>query len=526
MRFFNTAGPVRSEDHYCVPPLSRLNLEEILTLIEQKKYFVLHAPRQVGKTSYLLALMDYLNQMGTYRCLYVNVEIAQTAREDVQRGMRAILSELSTMARDYLHDDFIEAIWLEVLEQRGGDAALGEVLTRWAQRSDKPLILLLDEIDALVGDTLVAVLRQLRAGYMKRPRRFPQSIILCGVRDVRDYRIHSSRTQAIITGGSACNVKAESLRMEDLSSHEVETLYQQHTTETGQRFEAGVVDMAWELTQGQPWLVNALGYEVCFRMKPGRDRTRPITVAMLEEAKEFLIVRRETHLDQLADKLQEERVRTVIEPILVGELPPGHLPENDVQYVADLGLITTHGQLRIANPMYQEVIPRALTYTTQLTISHDPEWYIRQDDRRLDINKLLAAFQQFFREHAESWVERFDYKEAGPQLLLQAFLQRIVNGGGRVEREYGLGRGRTDLLVIWPYASSVQRVVIETKLRRGDLQTIIQQGIVQTWGYMDRCGADEGHLIIFDRGKDRSWEEKIFHRDETYQGKRLQVWGM
>ena len=110
--------------------------------------------------------------------------------------------------------------------------------------------------------------------------------------------------------------------------------------------------------------------------------------------------------------------------------------------------------------------------------------------------------------------------------MLQAFLQRIVNGGGRVEREYGLGRGRTDLLVIWPYASGVQRVVIETKLRRGDLQTIIQQGIAQTWGYMDRCGADEGHLIIFDRGKDRSWEEKIFHRDETYQGKRLQVWGV
>lgn len=201
-------------------------MKDVLALIEQKKYFVLHAPRQVGKTSYLLALMDYLNQMGTYRCLYVNVEMAQTAREDVQRGMRAILSELSTMARDYLHDDFIEAMWLEVLEQRGGDAALGEVLTRWAQHSNKPLILLLDEIDALVGDTLVAVLRQLRAGYMKRPRRFPQSIILCGVRDVRDYRIHSSRTQAIITGGSAFNVKAESLRMEDLSSHEVEALYQ------------------------------------------------------------------------------------------------------------------------------------------------------------------------------------------------------------------------------------------------------------------------------------------------------------
>ena len=147
----------------------------------------------------------------------------------------------------------------------------------------------------------------------------------------------------------------------------------------------------------------------------------------------------------------------------MGDQEPSAIPPDDVSYVRDLGLIKTEGQLTIANPIYQEVIPRELTYSTQLTISEQPAWYIRPDGR-LDLPKLLAAFQQFFREHSESWLERFDYKEAGPQLLLQAFLQRILNGGGRVDREYGLGRRRTDLLIVWNYPGGVQRAVIELKL--------------------------------------------------------------
>jgi len=283
------------------------------------------------------------------------------------------------------------------------------------------------------------------------------------------------------------------------------------------------------LTRGQPWLVNALADEVCFETKSGQDRARPVTAAMIEQAKENIILRRETHLDQLTDKLREKRVRQVIEPIISGQVAPGILAEDDVQYVYDLGLITKEGNLQIANPIYLEVIPRTLTYTTQLTITHETAWYV-QTDGRLDMPKLLAAFQQFFREHSEHWVERFDYKEAGPQLLLQAFLQRIVNSGGRVEREYGLGRKRTDLLVLWPYPApdgeKVQRVVIELKILYKTLEKTLEEGLKQTWEYQDKCGAAEAHLIIFDRREDRSWDEKIFRREETYQAHPLMVWGM
>lgn len=525
MRFFNTAGPVNCEDHYCLPPLERFDLDEILRLMEQKKYFVLHAPRQTGKTTCLLALMDYLNREGKYRCLYVNVEMGQSAREDVRRGIRAILNAIASMAWAFLGDRFLKEIWGDVLEESGEDAALNEILTLWAEESPKPLVLLIDEIDALVGDTLISVLRQLRAGYPKRPALFPQSVVLCGVRDVRDYRMHSSREKAVITGGSAFNIKAKSLRLGDFSRQEVEVLYRQHTEETGQRFEETAMEWVWDLTRGQPWLVNALGYEVCFEMKQALDRSIPITAEMVAEAKERLILRRDTHIDQLADKLAEERVRRVIEPLLTGVSRPDLIPTDDILYVRDLGLIRTEGQLRLANPIYQEIIPRELTYSTQLTIAHQPAWYIRADGR-LDVHKLLSAFQTFFREHSEHWVERFDYKEAGPQLLMQAFLQRIVNRGGRVEREYGLGRMRTDLLVLWPCDGGMQKVVIELKVVYGSLECTIEQGIAQTWAYIDRCGAEEGHLVVFDRDKGKAWEEKIFEREVEYQGSKIKVWGM
>jgi hypothetical protein len=140
--------------------------------------------------------------------------------------------------------------------------------------------------------------------------------------------------------------------------------------------------------------------------------------------------------------------------------------------------------------------------------------------------KLLTAFQQFFREHSEHWVERFDYKEAGPQLLLQAFLQRIVNGGGRIEREYGLGRKRTDLLVLWNHPAGVQRVVLELKVGSSTSETLLNEGLAQTAGYMDRCGAQEGHLVIFDRNSARTWEEKIFQRTVVHDAHTIQIWGM
>ena len=153
MRFFNTAGPTICKDHYCLPPLERFDLDEILSLIDQKKYFVLHAPRQTGKTTCLLALMERLNAGGRYQCLYCNVEAAQGAMEDVKGGITAILNEIASSASAFLGDDFLKTCWRQVIEESGEYAALNELFFVWARKSTLPLIVLIDEIDSLVGDT-------------------------------------------------------------------------------------------------------------------------------------------------------------------------------------------------------------------------------------------------------------------------------------------------------------------------------------------------------------------------------------
>ena len=530
MRFFNTSGPVEAEDHYRIPPLQRVNLGEVLELVRGKRYFVLHAPRQTGKTSILLALRDLLNSgaEGDFRCVYGNVEAGQSAREDVGQAMRAILGQLASRALS-LQDEFLDRAWIDILTRSGPHGALCEALTRWCQADPRPLVLLIDEIDSLVGDTLVSVLRQLRAGYDRRPKEFPHSVVLCGVRDVRDYRIRSRSENAVVAGGSAFNIKAESMRLGDFTEAEVRALLAQHTTETGQAFTPAALDAVWRQTRGQPWLVNALCHQACFRNEAGRDRSHAITHEDVLDAQEQLILRRETHLDQLADKLREDRVRRVVEPLLTGGEP--QYDSRDLEYVRDLGLVAQGSPPRMANPIYAEVVPRELNYVVQDSLDQDVAWYVDAEGG-LDMDKLLAAFQSFFREHSEHWLGRFDYAEAGPQLILQAFLQRVVNSNGRVEREYGLGRGRTDLLIVWPRGgreapeSTVDKFVIECKILHQGMDRTVREGLEQTAGYMDRCAAQAGHLVVFDRRSDRQWDEKIFRREESVDGRTVTVWGM
>ena len=506
MRFFNTEGPVRPDKHYAIQPLDRANVDELLDLIRAERYFVLHAPRQTGKTSTLIALRDLLNsgEAGNFRCVHINVEVAQVARDDTASGIRAILSMMAARAL-LLGDDFLRKSWNEILAASDPNDALRDVLMHWCLADPTPLVLLVDEIDSLVGDTLLSVLRQLRAGYEQRPEGFPQSIVLCGVRDIRDYRIRSSAGE-VIAGGSPFNVAAKSLRMGDFTEAETRALMAQHTEETGQRFSSSAQEAVWTQTRGQPWLVNALCAGACFDNKAGRDRSRTIEVDDIYAAREELILSRRTHLDQLAHKLEEARVRRVVEPLLSG----GEVQHDgrDLEYVRDLGLLAPDSPPRMANPIYAEVVPRELGYVLQDSLDVQVAWYV-DDDGRLDMDKLLTAFRTFFGEHAEHWLDHLgDYREAGPQLILQSYLQRVVNGGGRIEREYGLGRGRTDLLVLWPRESGQpsdlwERFVVECKvLRDSDRKSLawtVEEGVKQTLGYMAKCGAEEGHLVVIDR---------------------------
>ncbi|QEP41888.1 ATP-binding protein [Ectothiorhodospiraceae bacterium BW-2] len=174
-KFFNTAGPQIATDHYTLDPMQRVHWAEIHHLIDQKRYFLLHAPRQTGKTTTLLAIVEQLNAEGRYTTLYVNIEAAQTARNQVAIGHYTIAHAIARTVRLTLRDDSL-LHWLEAqTHHEESHGLILNLLEQWSLHHPKPIVLLLDEVDALIGDTLVSLLRQLRTGYPQRPLAFPHS---------------------------------------------------------------------------------------------------------------------------------------------------------------------------------------------------------------------------------------------------------------------------------------------------------------------------------------------------------------
>ncbi len=504
-KHFNTAGPNVSKIHYGLDPLVRIGSDAIVDLIDQQRFFVLHAPRQTGKTTCLLALRDYLNAGNDYCALYANIEGAQAANYDVGEAVRAILSKLANGAEVSLGIEGLAAKFAKLYSEQGALDSLSVALRVLAQSASRPLVLFLDEVDALIGTPLISLLRQIRSGYQDRPKHFPQSIVLCGVRDVRDYRMTMSNGE-IITGGSAFNIKAESLRLGDFSRDEMTALYQQHTDATGQAFTPEALEVAWIATQGQPWLVNALAEQAVWKTPENTDRSVIIDETKMRAAREALILRNDSHLDQLSDKLKEPRVRSVIEPMLTGQILD--FKSTDRQYLFDLGLIRQDAEgLRPANAIYAEIMPRVLA--DNAADSLHPEmiqttW--KGADGKMNPQRFMANFFAFWREHGEAMMKTIAYHEAAPTLVLMAYLQRVVNGAGRIEREYAAGSGRMDLLVVH---DSV-RMAVEVKVWRENRANPEKDGLVQIERYLNRLNLPDGFLVIFDqRAEPAEWEARM-----------------
>ena len=492
MRFFNTTGPCNPTDHYMLPATARLESYNLDRLIAQRAYFALHAPRQTGKTTAMLELARQLTAVGDYIGVMVSMEVGAAFPQDIGLAEDAILDSWRQSIRFQLPQALHPPFWKT-------DAPIGQrisnFLTEWALAASRPLVVLIDEIDALQDHGLISVLRQLRAGFNQRPTAFPSSVALIGLRDVRDYKVRSGGSSHLNTT-SPFNIAVRSLTLRNFTAEEVGTLLGQHTTETGQIFSEAGQKQIYELTQGQPWLVNALA-KVCVE-ELVQDVTTTVEVSHINIAKEILIQRRQTHLDQLTDKLREARVQQVIEPILSGEMID-NIPQDDLEYVVDLGLARhlNGSSLAIANPIYGEVIPRVLASSVQASLpTIRPTWL--NPDGSLNSDQLLDAFLTFWRQHGQPLLKSAPYHEIAPHLVMMAFLHRVVNGNGAIEREFAIGSRRIDLCLFY----GEDRVAMELKVWRDGEADPLTQGLVQLNSYLSGLGLETGWLVIFDQRGD------------------------
>jgi hypothetical protein len=493
-KWFNTAGPCQADIHYMLSATERL--PEIVKLIDQRNYFVIHAPRQTGKTTAMLTLAQELTSSGVYTSVMVSAEVGATFPDEPEKAEHAILAAWRDAADFWLPDELKPPTYdLSQPPQR-----IGNFLKVWSETSSRPLVIFIDEIDSLQNQTLMTVLRQLRDGFPRRPQGFPQSIALVGMRDVRDYKYASvgsvGASPAVgtrLNTSSPFNIKVRSFTLSNFTLEDVRNLYQQHTEATGQIFTPEAVDLAFDLTQGQPWLVNAIAKEIVEYI--AKDPSISITAELVNQAKEILIKRQDTHLDSLAERLREDRVRAIIQPILSG-LELGDTTDDDRRYLLDLGLVvrSLEGGLKIANPIYQEVIPRVLSQGVQDSLPMiQPSWL--NPDGSLNVQVLLDAFLVFWRQHGEPLFKSANYPEIAPHLVMIAFLHRVANGGGTLEREYAIGSGKMDICLRYGKIT----LGMELKVWRDKKPDPLNEGLKQLDKYLSGLSLDTGWLVIFDR---------------------------
>ena len=519
---FNIAGPCFPDEHYMLPALERL--PGIMRIVEQRSYFVLHAARQSGKTTVLMALVEEINQKGEMNALYFTVETVQRFT-DPRDGIQKIVESMrNAVLRHPIFRNLVRdpdsSIPTLLPPPPGLDVKA--LLSLMSEKSEKPLVVFFDEVDCLSDDTLVTFLRQLRDGYVtRRTSPFPASIALVGMRDIRDYKARIRPDGQTLGDASPFNIIKRDLTISNFSRDDVARLYAQHTEATGQVFCDGVVDRVYEYTRGQPWLVNALAEE-CVEIIHEYRYDEPITVDDIATAKEKIIRARGTHVDSLMERLKEPRVRRVVEPVILGRDPFLSEFDDDYRYVLDLGLLREDEahMLVPGNPMYAEIMIRYLSATEQKRFYNDyrtPFWL--KPDGSLDMPALMLEFQRFWRENSGADHEVYGYNEATPHLVLMGYLQRVVNGGGRIVREMALGSKRLDLCVEF----GKFRYAVELKMKRNFSPT---ESPAQLVGYLDHLKLPEGWMAVFDDDKDKSWDEKIYTRDETVDGKTIHFIGL
>jgi len=497
--------------------------QELMDLIEQKDYFVIHAARQSGKTTLLWELADKINAEGKHYALYCSLEGLQAFTEP-EKGIPEIAKNIA----DCIKSQGLPPGFAKDADYSGISNMLNNSFVNYCRSLDKPLVILFDESDCLGNGTLITFLRQLRNGFASRARiPFVSSIALVGMRNIRDYKAHIRPESETLGSASPFNIVSKTMTISNFTCEEVAELYSQHTEATRQVFERDAVEFIFEQTQGQPWLVNAIAREAVQEICKS-DCSIAITKDMAKQAIHNIVLARGTHFDSLMERLKEERVRKVIQPLILGDNLAVDRFSDDYLYTRDLGLIRdSNGKTEPANSIYAELVVRTLNWDAQEAIKNKYEDYELPHylkGGKININALLKDFQNFWRENSEIWTTKYkenfyQYDEAAPHLVIQAFLQRVLNGGGHISREMALGTNRADICVEW----EGQKYPIELKIYQGTKTE--RDATAQILKYMDRVGSKEGWIVIFDRTPKKSWSKKLYVKEVKQAMKKITIFG-
>jgi hypothetical protein len=258
MRHFCSYGPINYKAHFCVPrqALIATGVQQLIGSPEEENghYFTIWAPRQTGKTWLIRQIEQVISQQYPEEFTVFDFSLGGL------RGMNFTLSENSDFPKRF------GELFQEKLPSKPTVSDWREFRDLFSKTEgvwDRPLILLIDEVDTIPLSLIDMMVAQFREMYLDRKNNWLHGLALVGVRAVLG--IESQR-------GSPFNIQ-RSLKVPNLTPEEVKELYRQYQEESGQQIESVVVDKIYQSTKGQPGLVSWFGELLTEKYNPGMDKT-------------------------------------------------------------------------------------------------------------------------------------------------------------------------------------------------------------------------------------------------------------
>ncbi|MFM9948817.1 MAG: AAA-like domain-containing protein [Saprospiraceae bacterium] len=520
---FNITGTCIPSRHYMADTTAKL--KRVMALIEDGEYFTINRPRQYGKTTTMLSISRILNPSEEYLAFNISFEgIGSDIFLSEHSFCRAFLELLINPMIELGNEQLADFLKEESLKP-DSLKALSESITALTYRTDKKLVLLIDEVDRSNNNQLfLNFLGMLRSKFLSRDLKTEQtfhSIILAGVHDIKTLKLKLRPGEAA-QYNSPWNIATDFKVEMSLLPHEIVPMLEDYAQERGVTLDApALAERLYYFTSGYPFLVSALCKIVDEDLLPEKSK-KEWNVADVETAARRLIhsERSNTNFDSLIKNLEnnDDLYQLVYRMVIDNETINFNVHDPLIEMGVMYGIFRNGQGLNIHNRIYAEIIANYMT-SKLLTSGRGPTTEIADPyllpGNVLNMEKILLKFQEYMREQ-HSKKDR-DFIERNGRLVFLAFLKPIINGKGYAFKEPEISEERRlDIAVTFLQ----HRYAVELKVWRGEVAH--EKGLMQLSDYLNRQNLQEGYLVIFDqRSVQKTWAQEWLDVD----GKRIfSIW--
>lgn len=505
-RTFNITADCKPSLHYMVDISGRL--QQIKKMVDAGQYFTINRARQYGKTTTLRALSKYLVQ----DYVVISLDFQLMSHKDFEEESAFVKAFSEAVIRKAGGENGMPYEIRKKLQDLSGNgeeavmARLFEILSSWCEISEKPIVLIIDEVDSASNNQVfLDFLSQLRGYYIDRDVTPAfQSVILAGVYDVKNIK-RKIRADEEHKNNSPWNIAAKFRVDMSFSQKDIAGMLEDYERDynTGMDINA-MAELIYDYTSGYPylvsWLCKCIDEEISGR-SDFPDKTSAWTKNGFLEAEKILLSEKNTLFESLVNKITDypELKNVLYELLFTGKAIPYNPLNKYIETAEMFGFIKNeNGSAVISNRIFEMVL-------YNLFISEEYMNSKIYDAGLRDRNQFIIGGHLNMRKVLEKFVETFEYlygdrndsflEEAGRRYFM-LFLKPIINGTGNcyVEPETR-NRERMDLVVDY----RGEQFVVELKIWHGDAYN--KRGEAQIAEYLEYYGLKKGYMISFNFNK-------------------------